>query len=126
METPAVVRILGQLAVRSGRALDSAGLAFQDKLGAVDRRTYHKRFHVAGAARKRVPAALSVVSLNPSSLCPFFAVVPSTRVVAVKGKSLEHGVDHFVASSASLIGDVHMGERSAAWYGATVRGELRI
>lgn len=51
-------------------------------------------------------------------------MVPSTRVVAMKGGKLQHGMQLFVASSASVIGDVTIGELSAVFYGALVRGEL--
>lgn len=50
-------------------------------------------------------------------------LVPSTRVVKFKGKDVQHGYQNFVASTASLIGDVRIGEMSSAWYGATVRGD---
>jgi len=30
----------------------------------------------------------------------------------------------FVASSASVVGDVVLGESSSVWYGAVVRGEI--
>jgi hypothetical protein len=52
-----------------------------------------------------------------------FAVVPSTRVVAIKGKQAEYGRQHFVASTASLVGQVKLGELSSTWYGATVKGQ---
>ncbi len=50
------------------------------------------------------------------------AVVASTRVVKLKGKELSHGTQCFVAPSASVIGDVSLGELSSVWYSATVRG----
>ena len=49
-------------------------------------------------------------------------VVPSTRVVGFKAKTLTHGAEAFVASSATTVGDVTIGERSSVWYGASVRG----
>lgn len=50
-------------------------------------------------------------------------VVPSTRSVAFRGKSLTYGYQNFVASTASVVGDVSMGEMSSAWYGAVLRGD---
>ena len=50
-------------------------------------------------------------------------VVPSTRVVAVQGKELQHGFEAFVAPTSSVVGDVTLGEQSSVWYGATVRGD---
>ncbi len=52
-------------------------------------------------------------------------VVPSTRVVPFKGSELQSGPRSFVASSATVVGDVHMGEQASVWYGAVVRGALR-
>ncbi len=63
----------------------------------------------------------SSASVRPPSFSPR-AVVPSTRIVKVKGKDVQHGYQNFVASSASLVGDVRIGEMSSAWYGATLRG----
>lgn len=59
----------------------------------------------------------------PSPLRPSPTVVPSTRVVPMKGKTFTYGVQNFVASSASVIGQVTMGELASVWYGATLRGE---
>jgi gamma-carbonic anhydrase len=57
-------------------------------------------------------------------LCLCFAVVPSTRVVSLKGKELQYGFQNFVASTGSVVGDVKIGELTSLWYGTTVRGEL--
>jgi len=50
------------------------------------------------------------------------SVMPSTRVVAVGGKSLSHGLEGFVAPTSNVVGDVEMGTKASVWYGATVRG----
>lgn len=50
-------------------------------------------------------------------------LVPSTRVVPFKGKAVAHGYQSFVASSASVVGEVSMGEHSSVWYGATVKAD---
>lgn len=50
-------------------------------------------------------------------------LVPSTRVVGFKGKSLQYGDEAFVATSASTIGDIKMGDMSSVWYGASLRGD---
>ncbi len=50
------------------------------------------------------------------------AVAPSTRVVAWQGKELRHGLQAFVAPTATVIGDVSLGEKSSVWHSAVVRG----
>jgi carbonic anhydrase/acetyltransferase-like protein (isoleucine patch superfamily) len=49
-------------------------------------------------------------------------VAPSTRVVAWQGKELRHGLQAFIAPTATVIGDVSLGEKSSVWYSAVVRG----
>ena len=52
-------------------------------------------------------------------------LVPSTRFVAVDGISpTVSPLTAFVAPSASVIGDVTLGQNSSVWYGATVRGDV--
>ena len=52
-------------------------------------------------------------------------LVPSTRFVAVDGVSpTVSPYAAFVAPSASVIGDVTLGQNSSVWYGATVRGDV--
>lgn len=52
-------------------------------------------------------------------------LVPSTRFVAVDGVSpTVSPLTAFVAPSASVIGDVTLGQNSSIWYGATVRGDV--
>lgn len=52
-------------------------------------------------------------------------LVPSTRFVAVDGISpTVSPLTAFVAPSASVIGDVTLGQNSSIWYGATVRGDV--
>jgi carbonic anhydrase/acetyltransferase-like protein (isoleucine patch superfamily) len=43
-------------------------------------------------------------------------------VVAWQGKELRHGLQAFVAPTATVIGDVSLGEKSSVWYSAVVRG----
>jgi len=52
-------------------------------------------------------------------------LVPSTRVVNWKGAELKSGKTGFVASSATVVGDVTLGEQASVWYGAVVRGEKK-
>lgn len=40
----------------------------------------------------------------------------------VKGKELSHGMQAFVAPTATVVGDVSLGEQASVWYSATVRG----
>lgn len=52
-------------------------------------------------------------------------LVPSTRFVAVDGVSpTVSPYAAFVAPSASVIGDVTLGQNASVWYGATVRGDV--
>mmetsp|Transcript_17336 Transcript_17336/g.48041 ORF Transcript_17336/g.48041 Transcript_17336/m.48041 type:complete len:286 (-) Transcript_17336:238-1095(-) len=52
-------------------------------------------------------------------------LVPSTRFVSVDGIApVVSGANNFVAPSASVVGDVSIGEHSSVWYGATVRGDV--
>mmetsp|Transcript_33610 Transcript_33610/g.41164 ORF Transcript_33610/g.41164 Transcript_33610/m.41164 type:complete len:287 (+) Transcript_33610:92-952(+) len=51
-------------------------------------------------------------------------LVPSTRFVAVDNTSpTVSEYASFVAPSASVIGNVSVGEKSSIWYGATIRGD---
>lgn len=56
-------------------------------------------------------------------MCVCDTVVPSARVLAVKGKELQHDLEGFVAPTAGVIGDVTMGNTGSVWYSAVVRGE---
>lgn len=47
----------------------------------------------------------------------------STRVVAFGGRELKHGKQAFIAHSATVVGDVTLGELSSVWFSATVRGD---
>jgi carbonic anhydrase/acetyltransferase-like protein (isoleucine patch superfamily) len=53
-----------------------------------------------------------------------YVVVPSTRLVkyGAQKPAIEEG--SFVASNASVIGEVSLGKGSSVWYGATVRGDV--
>jgi len=52
-------------------------------------------------------------------------LVPSTRFVAVDGVApIVSEIASFVAPTASVIGDVTIGQNSSVWYGATVRGDV--
>lgn len=59
-------------------------------------------------------------------VCKYYdRLVPSTRFVAVDGASpTVSPLTAFVAPSASVIGDVTLGENSSVWYGATIRGDV--
>lgn len=49
--------------------------------------------------------------------------VPGTRVT-YQGISPTLAPDVFVADTARIIGDTHIGSRSSVWYGATLRGDV--
>lgn len=52
-------------------------------------------------------------------------LVPSSRIVSVDGVAPAlPGANNFIAPSASVIGNVTIGEHSSVWYGATVRGDV--
>jgi len=51
-------------------------------------------------------------------------LVPSTRVVTFKGKRFTYQLQHFVASNATVVGDVAIADTASLWYGATIRGDL--
>jgi hypothetical protein len=52
------------------------------------------------------------------------SLVPSTRIVSFRGKEPTTGLQNFVASTASLIGDVKLAEHASTWYGATIKGKM--
>lgn len=77
-----------------------------------------------GQVLRRVSRALDAVGLALQT--PHGHVeklVPSTRVVAVGGKKFEYGNQAFVASSASVVGEVKFGEATSLWYGATIKAD---
>jgi hypothetical protein len=143
MAAPAYMKGLGRALRRIGQGMDRFGLALQEKEGYVERRTCSNA--VAGCSVLRVIAQLATACMAractqaasanahcvrpltrpaaASRACHRAAVVPSTRVVPFKGKEFTYGLQNFVASTASVVGDVAFGELSSAWYGATVRGE---
>jgi hypothetical protein len=53
------------------------------------------------------------------------SVQPATQRVAFRGKRPELKCS-FVASSATVVGDVKIGEHSSVWYQAVVRGNPEI
>jgi carbonic anhydrase/acetyltransferase-like protein (isoleucine patch superfamily) len=52
-----------------------------------------------------------------------FSVVPSARIVAHGGKLPTVAPSAFVAPSASVVGDVSLGEGVGIWYNAVIRGD---
>ena len=50
-------------------------------------------------------------------------MVPSTRVVSVSGKAPSIGKNVFVAPSASVVGDVTVGDGSSVWYNSVLRSD---
>jgi hypothetical protein len=55
----------------------------------------------------------------------YFVVIPSTRCVKY-GNTVPKINATFVASSATVIGDVKIGLKSSIWYGSVIRGKFRI
>jgi len=78
----------------------------------------------SGAARK-VGAALDSMGANIEVAKYMERLVPSTRIVSVNGVAPAlPGANNFIAPSASVIGNVTIGEHSSVWYGATIRGDV--
>jgi hypothetical protein len=102
----------GGLLRRVGRALESVGRSLQDKEAYVERR----EFGAPPAQRvARRPRALSLSLSRPRSFssaqltdrpsrAPAATVVPSTRVVALRGKEAVLGANTFVASTVRTRG----------------------
>lgn len=116
VKVPWFVKGFGAAARKAGQAMDRIGQSFQDTPGYVE-----KRECLSDGLRSNHPTLMSHAAHSVVAILTL-AVVPSTRVVAVKGKEAKYGLQNFVASSASLVGEVSLGEMSSAWYGATVRG----
>ena len=51
------------------------------------------------------------------------SVIPSTQVVKL-GKNIPVVDGAFVASSATIVGKVHIAKGASIWYGAVLRGEM--
>ncbi|KAG7368620.1 hexapeptide repeat-containing transferase [Nitzschia inconspicua] len=78
----------------------------------------------SGAARK-IGAALDNMGAGMEVAKFTERLVPSTRLVSVDGVAPAlSGANNFIAPSASIIGNVTIGEHSSVWYGATVRGDV--
>lgn len=78
----------------------------------------------SGAARK-IGAALDSMGAKIEVAKYVERLVPSTRIVSVDGVAPAlPGANNFIAPSASVIGNVTIGEHSSIWYGATVRGDV--
>ena len=99
---------VGSILRRVGRALEGAGVALQDKEAYIERR----ELFAGTLPPKNAPAPrggarpaylpLSVPAALPPPSSPFPpAVVPSTRVVAFRGKEAATGAQTFVASTVS-------------------------
>ena len=103
-----VTRAVGAVVRAVGQWVDTVGVTLQGKEAYIERR---ESCRATGSAVQSAPTSAP------------FTVVPSTRAVALKGGELKHGMQLFVASSATVVGDVTVGELSAVFYGATVRGK---
>lgn len=51
-------------------------------------------------------------------------MVGAANLLAFQGVSPTLGSDVFVADTARVIGDTHIGSRSSVWFGATLRGDV--
>lgn len=46
------------------------------------------------------------------------------HIISVRGKTPQYGDDCFIAPTATLIGEVEMGDRCSVWFNAVVRGDV--
>ncbi len=46
------------------------------------------------------------------------------HLIEVRGKTPQYGEDCFIAPTATLIGEVEMGDRCSVWFNAVVRGDV--
>jgi len=79
----------------------------------------------ASDAARKIGAALDNMGASIEVVKYMERLVPSTRIVSVNGVAPAlPGANNFIAPSASVIGNVTIGEHSSVWYGATVRGDV--
>eukprot|EP00536_Pseudo-nitzschia_multiseries_P005937 jgi/Psemu1/238928/estExt_Genewise1.C_1210059 len=79
----------------------------------------------ASGAARRIGATLDSVGASMEVAKYTERLVPSSRIVSVDGVAPAlPGANNFIAPSASVIGNVTIGEHSSVWYGATVRGDV--
>ncbi len=48
------------------------------------------------------------------------------NIIEVRGQTPQYGEDCFIAPTATLIGDVEMGDRCSVWFNAVVRGDVHF
>jgi len=81
----------------------------------------------ASGAARRIGATLDSLGASMEVAKYTERLVPSSRIVSVDGVAPAlPGANNFIAPSASVIGNVTIGEHSSVWYGATVRGDVNI
>jgi len=79
----------------------------------------------ASGAARRIGATLDSIGAGIEVAKYTERLVPSSRIVSVDGVAPAlPGANNFIAPSASVIGNVTIGEHSSVWYGATVRGDV--
>jgi len=79
----------------------------------------------ASGAARRIGATLDSMGAGMEVAKYTERLVPSSRIVSVDGVAPAlPGANNFIAPSASVIGNVTIGEHSSVWYGATVRGDV--
>lgn len=79
----------------------------------------------ASGAARRIGASLDKLGATMEVAKYTERLVPSSRIVSVDGVAPAlPGANNFIAPSASVIGNVTIGEHSSVWYGATVRGDV--
>jgi len=83
-------------------------------------------WHALGTAVRGVGRAIDAMGVSMQGETATVEKLPiPTTVVKIDGKAPVVGGASFVAPSANLIGAVHMGEGSSAWYSSMVKGSAR-
>ena len=119
--TSTVQKTLGRAVRKLGQAVDAVGAAMQGSAAYTEGRRFYKR-NAGGCTRAVVRCGHVTTPCSVSFELVLSTVVPSTRVVGVRGSDPSWGIQAFVASSASVVGNVTLGELASVWYGATVKG----
>lgn len=80
-------------------------------------------WYAVGAAVRSLGAAIDVFGVSIQGECATLEKLPiPTTALKIGGKAPVVSEASFVAPSANLVGHVHLGEGSSAWYGSLLKG----
>mmetsp|Transcript_16544 Transcript_16544/g.23375 ORF Transcript_16544/g.23375 Transcript_16544/m.23375 type:complete len:314 (+) Transcript_16544:18-959(+) len=86
---------------------------------------YQRGAKVIGPLARKMGQYLDRIGLQIEGESAYIErLLPATRVIPHKSQKPKLSLDSFVAPTASLIGDVEIGEGSSIWYGAILRGDI--